>query len=65
MKINCISCGHKIDLDDCYSDYEGQIKCYVCGALINIRTEDGNIKSAELVCPVTRCPDDPVLNSYG
>jgi hypothetical protein len=48
MKVNCISCGFKIDLDDCYSDYEGQIKCYVCDAIINIKTEDGSIKYASL-----------------
>jgi predicted RNA-binding Zn-ribbon protein involved in translation (DUF1610 family) len=65
MKINCISCGHKIDLDDCYSDYEGQIKCYVCGAIINIRTEDGSIKSAQLDHTVTRCPPDRALDSNG
>jgi ribosomal protein S27E len=65
MKINCISCGHKIDLDDCYSDYEGQIKCYVCGALMTIRTEDGNIKSAELVLSVSPCADNLVNTSYG
>jgi hypothetical protein len=48
MKINCISCGHKIDLDDAYDDYEGQVKCYACNALLEIKTEEGNIKSIRL-----------------
>lgn len=31
MKINCLSCGFKVDLDeDAYADYEGQVKCYTC-----------------------------------
>jgi transcription elongation factor Elf1 len=49
MKINCISCGHKVDLDDAYDDYEGQVKCFACGTLLEIRTEQGNIKSVVIV----------------
>jgi hypothetical protein len=45
MKINCISCGFKIDLDDAYSDYEGTVRCYTCETLINVKIEDGMIKS--------------------
>lgn len=44
MKINCIHCGHRIDLDDAYDEYEGQIKCYVCGNLLEIMTKDGKVK---------------------
>jgi len=36
MNIRCLSCGHTIDLDDAYSDYEGQIKCYTCQALLAV-----------------------------
>ena len=49
MKINCVSCGHKVDLDDAYDDYEGQVKCFVCGTLLEIRTDQGNIKSVGVV----------------
>ncbi|MDP8240868.1 MAG: hypothetical protein P9X24_17405 [Candidatus Hatepunaea meridiana] len=49
MKINCLSCGHKLDLDETYNDYEGQIKCFVCGALLEIKSEDGAIKSQKFV----------------
>lgn len=48
MKINCISCGHKIDLDDAYDDYEGQIKCYVCGSILEIQTREGGVRSVRL-----------------
>jgi DNA-directed RNA polymerase subunit RPC12/RpoP len=49
MKINCVSCGHKVDLDDAYDDFEGQVKCFACGTLLEIRTEQGNIKSVAIV----------------
>lgn len=45
MKLNCVSCGHNVDLRNNYDDYEGQIKCFVCGTLLNIRTEDGQVRS--------------------
>jgi len=44
MKINCVSCGHKFDLGDAYDEYEGQVKCYVCGNILEIQTHEGNVK---------------------
>ena len=49
MKINCLSCGHKVDIDDAYDDYEGQVKCFVCGAILLISTTDGALKSVKAV----------------
>ena len=49
MRVNCLSCGHKVDLDRAYDDYEGQVKCFVCGAILEIKTEDGELKSVEFV----------------
>lgn len=54
MKINCVSCGYKVDLDDAYDDYEGQVKCFACGTLLEIRTEQGNIKSVAIVLTAHR-----------
>lgn len=34
MKINCLSCGHKVELDDAYDDFEGLVKCFACTALL-------------------------------
>ncbi len=45
MKIICLSCGHKVDLEDAYEDYAGLVRCMVCGAMLEIRTEAGMIKS--------------------
>jgi DNA-directed RNA polymerase subunit RPC12/RpoP len=44
MRINCLNCGHKIDLDDVYDDYEGLVKCMTCRALLSIKTEDAKLK---------------------
>ncbi|MBU1260425.1 MAG: hypothetical protein KKI18_03550 [Planctomycetes bacterium] len=46
MRINCLSCGYTIDMDNAYGDYDGQIKCVICKAVLNIKTEEGELKSA-------------------
>ena len=48
MRINCLSCGHKVDVDDAYDNYEGQVKCWACGAMLDIKTEDGNLRVVRL-----------------
>jgi len=62
MKLNCLSCGHSIDLRRDYADYNGQVKCFVCGALLTIRTEDGQIRSVTLT-PRTPQNSDARLHS--
>ncbi len=51
MKVNCISCGHSVQLDAAYDDYGGLIKCYVCGALLEIKTSEGRLQSLTLPGP--------------
>jgi hypothetical protein len=62
MKLNCLSCGHGIDLHHDYDDYEGQVKCYVCGGLLTIHTENGNIKRVTLAAHAMQ-EDDARLHS--
>lgn len=57
MRIICLSCGHKVDVDNSYDDYEGQIKCVVCGAILKIKTEEGKVKSVVLVNPEKKTSD--------
>lgn len=54
MKVNCLSCGHYVDLDDSYSDYEGAIKCYACDATLEVKLSDGQVKSVKLQEKKTR-----------
>jgi predicted RNA-binding Zn-ribbon protein involved in translation (DUF1610 family) len=49
MTINCISCGHKIDLGEDYNHYKGPVKCWVCGALLDIRTDEGNLRAVKIL----------------
>lgn len=49
MRINCLACGHKVELDDAYDDYEGPVKCFACRAVLEIRTEQGSIKAVKQV----------------
>jgi hypothetical protein len=51
MKINCVSCGHNIELDDAYDDFEGSIKCYVCSGRLEVKFSDGKVKSVRLAAP--------------
>jgi len=45
VKINCISCGFTVNLDDAtYSDYEGQVKCFACNALLEVKVDQGSVK---------------------
>jgi len=48
MKINCLSCGHNIDLDEDYCDYEGQVKCFACSALLEIKLKESLVESVKL-----------------
>ena len=56
MKVNCLSCGYSVNLDDAYGDYEGPVKCFVCGAILQVRTEQGNIKYVGLADSAHRAP---------
>jgi len=44
MKINCISCGHSVELGEAYEDFEGLVRCYVCGTLLELRMSEGKLR---------------------
>jgi hypothetical protein len=53
MRINCLACGHKVELDEAYDDFEGPVKC-LCGSMLEIRTEEGRLKGIKLADPMPR-----------
>ena len=61
MKLNCLSCGHSVDLHGDYDDYDGQVKCYVCGGLMTVHTENGHVKHVALTAETQH--DDAKLHS--
>ena len=48
MKINCVSCGHRVDLDNAYGNYDGPIRCFVCNCLLEVKITSGDIISVKL-----------------
>ncbi len=62
MKIRCVSCGHSISLDDAYDDFEGQVRCYVCNGLLQIKTEEGMIKGIRQASMET--PHHPIVQIH-
>jgi DNA-directed RNA polymerase subunit RPC12/RpoP len=51
MNINCLACGHKFELDEAYDDYEGPVRCWVCGALLDIKAQDGSLRRMAMFKP--------------
>ncbi len=58
MKINCLSCGHNVDVSEAYDDYTGVIKCFACQALLEIKTENGYLRSVQLANSPSAAPLD-------
>jgi hypothetical protein len=38
-----------VDLTDTYDDYVGQIKCFACGATMEIATQAGEVRAVNAV----------------
>ncbi len=45
MQVNCLHCGHRFDLGKAYDDYEGAVRCSTCRGLLDIRTQDGQVRA--------------------
>ncbi|MBW1768713.1 MAG: hypothetical protein JRJ65_16910 [Deltaproteobacteria bacterium] len=57
MRINCVSCGHEINLNhDLFNDYEGPVKCFICSTMMEITTTQGAINSINLLSILPRPP---------
>ena len=49
MKITCVCCAREINLDHkVFENYAGPIKCFRCGSLMQVRTEEGSVSSLVL-----------------
>ena len=64
MEINCLGCGFKVNLTDAYDDFVGQIKCFACGATMEIATQAGEIRAVNAVTPAPASgADDRLVSS--
>jgi hypothetical protein len=62
MKINCLGCGFRLDLDEAYDDYDGPVKCFACESILEIRTEQGYVKAVQQENAVMHPPAARVLD---
>jgi DNA-directed RNA polymerase subunit RPC12/RpoP len=62
MKINCLGCGFKVDLADAYDDFVGQIKCYACGAIMEIATQEGSIRAVRSLAEAPLTPAEELFD---
>jgi hypothetical protein len=47
MKINCLSCGHSMELSDAYEDYSGEVRCWGCRTSLQVTIENGKLKAMQ------------------
>ena len=45
IKLSCLACGHSMDLGDAYQDYEGEVRCWVCHAVLEVTLHEGQLRS--------------------
>lgn len=62
MKINCLSCGHNFDISDAYDEYDGCVKCWICGSILMIRTEEGILRSLRIMVEEHVCAEPSGLD---
>jgi hypothetical protein len=65
MKINCISCESGVNLDHkIFEDYEGPVKCFSCGAMLEIKTLNGVLGSINPLSPLPQYSTAEILPSF-
>lgn len=47
MQVNCLGCGHLINLGNDYDNFKGPVRCNICRTMTNIETESGKVKSVQ------------------
>jgi DNA-directed RNA polymerase subunit N (RpoN/RPB10) len=48
IKLNCLSCGHPLELDEAYEDYQGEVRCWGCRAVLEVTLQEGKLRSMKL-----------------
>jgi hypothetical protein len=65
MKISCISCEGEVNLDHkVFDDYEGPVKCFTCGAMLEIQTLQGSFVSINQLSPLPQYSTDKILPNH-
>jgi hypothetical protein len=43
VTVNCLCCGHTLNLSDTYDEYEGELTCWVCHGKLLVHFELGKL----------------------
>jgi hypothetical protein len=49
MKVNCIHCGHALDVGESYGTFDGLVRCYVCKGLMELKTDKGKVRAVRFI----------------
>lgn len=62
MRVKCLSCGYELNLDHgVFNDYTGPVKCFSCGAMMQVKTTEGEIYSIKALTPLGRKRTHPTV----
>jgi hypothetical protein len=45
IKLNCLACGHQMELSEAYEDYQGEVRCWVCRTVLEVALREGKLRS--------------------
>jgi hypothetical protein len=51
IKLTCLECGHPMELSDAYEDYEGEVRCWGCHAVLEIAMHEGKLRKMRRSSP--------------
>ncbi|HUU01258.1 MAG TPA: hypothetical protein VM425_07470 [Myxococcota bacterium] len=50
IRLNCLECGHPMDLGDAYEDYQGEVRCWGCRTVLDVTLQEGRLKAMRKSC---------------
>ena len=45
IKLNCLACGHAMELGEAYEDYDGEVRCWGCQTVLQVALTEGKLRS--------------------
>lgn len=45
IRLNCLACGHQLELGDAYEDYQGPVRCWGCRAVLEVSLQEGKLRA--------------------
>jgi hypothetical protein len=48
VKLICPACGHPIELNEAYEDYQGEVRCWGCRAVLEVKLRGVQLQTMKL-----------------